>query len=645
MFEVRHGGLPVTTFPQRSESQIQKDLDDQLTPLLVNSDPLACNEHLLAFLKLVVDHLKDHLETYHACLVYALQLLTLNLFLKNFGLCLGKILGLLSALSCPVPGDNESEALHLKEILSIILLLLLKLHGDEGCDLSSHVDDADLFRALKQLGLVRVVANFVLGHIERSDATHASYVLLKLNCDVIFQYLYHVVLLTDEEFLSLTELPLIPGLITGLLSNDNFNNYELGLSDFEDETKLIAYEEFKLLLLINEQYMMKSLSSKSADNKVFDGLLAQRKDSVNGICGFTNLLVYHMNREELHIIKILMLKFLYLIFTSSYSAKLLYLNDVKILVDIFIRELNDNSYSSESNGDGGLLAFTYLKVLYPMLSFSELSDLSPEYKACELIEVLRNVVVNCDIGSSDNDDDSFANQDVEKLAQASSIVKAAVKCLSIPWLKRAGSRAVTPKLMHNPDASQDSISLALNSNLHSKMSKLKLEATGSDQSSDSLTFTRVASVRSSSKSDFHKHTTLHNLKETIEEENIFEANNHNVFLATTTSGNIIEPKLSVGLLDLPKEYLRDKRLPPLPKDARRRSGKSRSDTASRSSHGSKTSNGSGGSTSNSRSRPRSGSKSERSENHRSREGRTSVNEKGKLKKAPPPPPPPPRRRK
>lgn len=600
--------LPVTTFPS-SDLEHSAGLDDQLRPILVNSDSAECNANLSTFLKLVVDHLKGLPESYHACLVYALQLLSLNLFLKNCQLCLGKILGLVSALSNPVPGDNETEVHHLKQMLLIVMLLLLKLRGEPGadCDLSSIVEDDALFKTLKLLGLVSIIANFISSHIERKDSTHASYVMLKFNCDIVFQYLYHVVLLSDDEFAGLTETRLIPTLIRDLLSNDNFNNYELNGDDFEDETKLIAYEEFKLLLLINEQYMMKSLSTSILQNKVFDGLLTQRKDTINGICGFTNLLVYHMNREESHIIKILMLKFLYLIFTSSYSAKLLYLNDVKILVDIFIRELNDNSYSVDTNGDSALLALTYLKVLYPMLAFSELSDLNPSYKAGELIEVLRNVVVNCDTGSSDNDDDSFVNQDVEKLAQASNIVKAAMKCLTIPWLKRAGSRSITSRLMKNANVSSDSIASA--STLSSRLTNFKLESAENLSSSDSLTFTRVASVRLSSKSDFHKHTTSHNLSvshqalvEDPEEENIFEANNHNVFLNpkySASSHETLKLKVSVGLLDLPKEYLKEKALPPIPNEARLQSSKA---------------------------------------------AIISVKEKGRHKKAPPPPPPPPRRR-
>lgn len=599
--DVSTSDLPVTTFPQ-NPSQSTAELDDQLRPLFVNSDPYECNANFSTFLKLVVDHLKGLPETYHACLVYALQLLILNLFLKNLLLCLGKILGLLGALSNPVHGDNESETRSLKELLLIIMLLLVKLGGDSTSECNLPVDEKTLFNTLKLLGMMHIIANFISDHIAQKDSTHASYVLLKFNCDIVFHYLYHVVLLDDGEFANLMTTLLIQSLVEDLLSNNNFNNYGLAADDFDDETKLIAYEEFKLLLLINEQYMMKSLSCNIMQNKVIEGLFTRRKDSINGICGFTNLLVYHMNREESHIIKILMLKFLYLIFTSSNTAKLPYLNDVKILVDIFIRELNDNNYSIETDGDSSVLALTYLKVLYPMLSFSELGDLNPSYKAIDLTEVLRNVVVNCDTGSSDNDDDSFINQDAEKLIQASSIVKLAMKCLAIPWLKRAGSRGFPSRLMKNSNQSNDSISTV--STISSRSAKL--ETSHSFNSSDSLSFTRVASVRASTRNDFHKHMTSHNInvEKTLDnslEESIFAANNHNVFLhpkKSTSSSKSIKNRLSVILLDLPQEYLQEKKLPPLPGSATMWSA-----------------------------RPS-----------------ISVAEKARYKKAPPPPPPPPRRR-
>lgn len=85
---------------------------------------------------------------------------------------------------------------------------------------------------------------------------YCSFVLLKFGCDIVFEYLFHKELLSDNEFTSLTtQTNLIPTLIKYLLSNENFNNYDIDGDDFEDEDKLIAYEEFKLLLLINEQYL------------------------------------------------------------------------------------------------------------------------------------------------------------------------------------------------------------------------------------------------------------------------------------------------------------------------------------------------------------------------------------------------------
>lgn len=61
-------------------------------------------------------------------------------------------------------------------------------------------------------------------------------------------------MLNNEELNELTKHDLIPTLIKYLLNNDDFHNYDLDGDEFEDESRLIAYEELKLLLLINEQF-------------------------------------------------------------------------------------------------------------------------------------------------------------------------------------------------------------------------------------------------------------------------------------------------------------------------------------------------------------------------------------------------------
>lgn len=565
--------------------------------LLINSDPTECNQSLSTYLKAAVDHLQTELEIYHVCSVLALDLLRLNLFTKNFGLCMGKMLSLLSVLS-DAGADPNGEVNNFKTLLLVTLLLTFKAKDDPvmGTIFSDHISDKEFVTTLRSLGIVQVVGNVINKHITSSSSSHAAYVLLKFNCDVIFQYLYKVVLLSDEEFDSLTKSPLIPTLIADLTSNDNFNEYDVTYDDFEDEEKLVAYEEFKLLLLINEQYLMKSLSCTHLKNKVFDGLLVNRK-GINVLCGFTNLLVYHLNREESSIIKILMLKFLYSVFTSSFSAKLPYLNDVKILLDIILRELNDLDYLPEEPKENCILALTYLKVLNPLLVFSQLSELNPPYKPHEIIETLRNVVINCDSKAYDTSslDASLKTKDL------ASIVKSATKCLNIPWVKRCtvGPR-VNQLLSSSRNASSDSLSSVAST--VSKIANIKLVSSENNASTDSLSFTRVASVRASNKDDYNLHTKSHNEqleKPRLDKDSMFSANNGNVFLQKSSNSASEDPFATFAaahaehLLDLPKEYLEGK--PPLLKE-----------------------------------------KSAEKLNARQR--------KAKVKKAPPPPPPPPRRR-
>lgn len=561
--------------------------------LLINSDPTECNQSLSTYLKTAVDHLLKELEVYHVCSVFALDLLRLNLFTKNFGLCMGKILSLLKVLS-DAASDEEVE--NFKSFLLVITLLTFKLHDDPvmGAAFSEHISDEQFVSTLRSLGIISVVGNVLNKHITSSKSSHAAYVLLKFNCDIIFQYLYKVVLLSDEEFDSLTRSPLIPTLIADLTSNDNFNEYDVTYNDFEDEEKLVAYEEFKLLLLINEQYLMKTISCTSRTNRVFEGLLVNRK-GVNVLCGFTNLLVYHLNREESSIIKILMLKFLYTVFTTSYSAKFPYLNDVKILLDIILRELNDLDYSPEQPKENCILALTYLKVLNPLLVFSQLSELDPPYKPYEILETLRNVVINCDTSSYERE-----YEDVSTKSNFAAIVKSATKCLNIPWVKKSSNGFKVNSLLNSSkNASSESLVSILS--VSSRVANVKLGTLDNTSSTDSLSFTRVASVRASNKDDYNLHTKSHNLElqGLRSKDSMFSINNGNVFLQDSSKDNSEDPFATFAaarteqLLDLPKEYL-------------------------------------GG---NNNSQP-----------NRKPDTLNARQQKAKVKRAPPPPPPPPRRR-
>lgn len=583
--------IPTTTFP--CENLLTKDfLSEQLQPILIISDPSECNNNLSLFMKLVAENVYDRDEAgtsnYQKLSAFALQLLNLNLFVKNYELCLRKLLGLLEALNqdafcktgTEIDKDVKFEIESLREFICIILLLLLKLtnstrNRNERSRILEIISKKSLYSILSELGIVTIVAKVISKHIQSTEKTKSPFLLLKFGGDIIFEYLYYSELLSDEEFHSLTtETKIIPTIIKHLLENDDFDNYDTNADDWEGENKLFVYEEFKLLLLINEQYLMKSYTSKDTKNKVFDGLMtgsiydeSGNSPSKNNINGFINLLIYYINREESQIIKILILKFLYLIFTTSYTAKLFYLNDLKILLDIFIRELNDLDYSGNEND---ILIITYLKVLYPLLMFSQLSELPGGYKNDDILEILRNLVLNSESGNRSTST-SIKDSEVSE-SQADIIAKLSMRCMTIPWLRK--SLASKKKIQNNsPSANSVYGKLSAASSSSSLSSKLSFVGKryelyqNSDISNESLgkEFTRIASVRTSGPGDYHKHTVAHNENDFGSNglRSSYVENNHNIFLEgqfkamSINNCTNIEIKQEDNLLDLPKEYLND----------------------------------------------------------------------------------------
>jgi Protein of unknown function (DUF2013) len=83
-------------------------------------------------------------------------------------------------------------------------------------------------------------------------------------------------------------------------------------------------------------------------------------------------------------LQLLTLKLLYLIFTTPSTQEYFYTNDLHVLVDILIRNLLDLP------SDAAALRHTYLRVLYPMLAYTQLKQ-PPHYK-CEEIRKLLSVL-------------------------------------------------------------------------------------------------------------------------------------------------------------------------------------------------------------------------------------------------------------
>ncbi|GHJ88905.1 hypothetical protein NliqN6_5307 [Naganishia liquefaciens] len=94
------------------------------------------------------------------------------------------------------------------------------------------------------------------------------------------------------------------------------------------------------------------------------------------------------NAEDL-CVQLLILKILYLLFTTPGTQEYFFTNDLRVLVDVFIRELVDLPDESEA------LRHTYLRVLHPLLTNTQLRK-SP-YKHAQIRLVLLSLISNSHI--------------------------------------------------------------------------------------------------------------------------------------------------------------------------------------------------------------------------------------------------------
>lgn len=513
-------------------------LDDELATVLIISDPNECNENFLIVLKCILDNV--YLDagpmdeeggfrgtTYETISGYALKLLTLNLFVKNCRFCLGKMLLLLNALCDHEPGVTVPEVYYqgqcLKEYLCVCLLLLLKTKNQGDLANIINVEADMVFNALRLFDFIPVFSKFIAANMKLVLEGFTSFVLLKFSCDIFFEYLYHVVVVTPEEYSAIVALKLVPVAIYQLVDNENFNTYDIDAEGYENEDQLTAYEQFKIILLINEQCLM----GRYPDNLVVNSL------NPTTLAGFTNLAIYYLNREELTIVKILVLKFLYLIFTTTTTSTAVYTNDLKILMDICIRELNDLDYTNPEI-DLGVLVIDYLRVLYPLVSNSQVGS----YKVQELKEVLEFLKAHSSEAPHHGD----------------VIASLANSICEVEWFAEACHHSLRP------------------------LSPLRLDDS-TVLSSITQAFTRVASVRTSTRADYHKHTRTHNIvRRNLRRKSgvlMATANNGNVFLKMDLPADDEEEEDArieneANILDLPLEYVRMKPLPRLPVPQRRR---------------------------------------------------------------------------
>lgn len=144
---------------------------------------------------------------------------------------------------------------------------------------------------------------------------------------------------------------------------------------------------------------------------------------------FGENLILLLNRESALGPQLLILKLLYILFTTPPTFEYFYTNDLHVLVDVIMRNLldldpgSDDDESSPVPGDGGgqrALRHTYLRVLYPLLRNTQLSQPGNHYKPEELRKLLYLLVNSSSVHFAP------ADETVTRLVQ---------RCRSVDWLK------------------------------------------------------------------------------------------------------------------------------------------------------------------------------------------------------------------
>ncbi|KAI5303878.1 hypothetical protein KEM56_007097 [Ascosphaera pollenicola] len=138
--------------------------------------------------------------------------------------------------------------------------------------------------------------------------------------------------------------------------------------------KLVLNEQF---LLATNDLLLDGSSMPPPTNRVIKILCKYG----NQYKTFGENIILLLNRESETSLQLLVLKFLYLLFTTPPTYEYFYTNDLHVLVDILIRNLYDLPEDHQS------LRHTYLRVLFPLLANTQLKY-PPHYKRQEVKRLL-----------------------------------------------------------------------------------------------------------------------------------------------------------------------------------------------------------------------------------------------------------------
>ncbi|RGB31630.1 hypothetical protein C1646_708502 [Rhizophagus diaphanus] len=172
------------------------------------------------------------------------------------------------------------------------------------------------------------------------------------------------------------------------LIDERFLNHLLDLVEKtrDDEDETFNYSVICLILSFNEQFMLAAMSQEEeeCDDWNPNTVLQVLGERIGSSKTFSENVIFMLNRTVDHNIQMLILKLLYEIFTTPETYEYFYTNDLRVLIDVFIRELYDLPEESEA------LRHTYLRVLYPLIINTQLSQ--HRYKQHQIYSLLLDLI-------------------------------------------------------------------------------------------------------------------------------------------------------------------------------------------------------------------------------------------------------------
>lgn len=332
------------------------------------------------------------------------KLIESKIFKSNKAYVRRKLISILIRSINPYQSSGENISQQLQINIDIIVGAFLLIDG------RSHTSTLEMM--LEESTISRIITI-----IWNNQQENKNVILIRIYLDLLFE-MCKIQKLTKGDLNSIQE-EFVEQLFFAVERRDDYDHDPYG------------YTVLKVLLALNEQYMIASVeqhkvldtdeknpSTKPTDftkNKIFHTLVSNRKK----FSSFGESIVFLLNRGPDNCVQLMVLKFLYQIFTTPETYDYLYLNDLKVIVDVFIRELNDLSLDEEK------LLHTYLRVLHPLLTYSDWK--SECYKRSQIIKVLEHLSFKSRVCLSELDDTT---------------IRLADRCLNVPTLHLSKSRSL-----------------------------------------------------------------------------------------------------------------------------------------------------------------------------------------------------------